>query len=533
MSAFRADERSAFVLKKSWFLLVAFLLAGSPAFSELQQIEVGGAIEIYGNFFNNFYENGDDTRAPASSLVGRPIGDSALDDNGALLSIIRAFDGGDGASGYAWVEQRTSLHVKAQFTDNVSTVIEFDSIANWGDDSRSDFVTGLDFAGGGDVALYQAYIEANEFFGLPLRLRIGRQELILGNEWLVGNNYWYNPLTYLSFDGMRLTWAQENYAIDVFSMKLAERFQGLGSDDTDFYGIYASYTGLEDWEFNAYWLYLHDGLDIEDTTGDPVLEFVEGLWGLDDYASTDIHTVGLRAAGAVGNWELEAEAAYQWGDAAAAGSTFVVGTYGADDASYSAWAGQFTVGYTIEAAWEPYVYVGAEYYGGEDHRDRALLEYLNPFYTPRASLSFNRLFSTWEADWFLDGSALSNLWIGKAGISASPTDKIEIGLDLLYMEALEAFDTPVWGRFGSGRTPLTLLFPFLTRESDTDLGFQTILWSNYAYSDNLSFEAGWAHLFTGDGLEDGNFVDANGLEFLGGLGDEDADYLWMGAKLEF
>src|SRR5690606_24679161 len=123
---------------------------------------------------------------------------------------------------------------------------------------------------------------------------------------------------------------------------------------------------------------------------------------------------------------------------------------------------------------------------------------------------------TWEADWFLDGSALSNLWIAKAGVSLSPTEKIEVGLDLLYMEALDAFDTPVWRRVGPGRVPLTFLFPFQTRKSDTDLGVQTIVRAEYAYTDDLTLESGWAHLFTGEGLEDGNFVDANGLEFLGG-----------------
>lgn len=514
-------------------VIVTMAAFTSVATAELQQIEIGGSLELYGHYHTDFYENGDDTRASAASLWGRPIGNAALDDDGALLSIIRSFGGGDGASGYAWVEQRTSLHVRARFTEQVSTFVAFDSISDWGSRIRSDFVSGQDGAGGADVALYEAYIEAEMLFGLPLRLRLGRQELILGNEWLVGNNYWYNPLTYLSFDGARLTWERDTFAVDAFWMKLAERFQDFGDTDTDFYGMYGTYTGLEDWEFSAYWLFLHDGLEIEDTAGLPVLDFIEDWRGLDDYGDTELHTVGLRTSGAFGNWDLEAEVAYQWGAAAAAGSTFTVGGYGDDSARYGAWAGQFSLGYSFASAWEPYVYVGAEYYGGEDHRERSLLSYLNPFYKPQASLSFNRLFSSWEADWILDGSALSNIWIAKAGVSASPREKIEVGLDLLYLEALEAFDTPVFARVGPARLPVTLLFPFLTRESDTDLGFQTILWAEYAYSEDLSFEAGWAHLFTGGGLEDGNFVDANGLEFLGGLDDEDTDYFWWGAKLTF
>lgn len=504
------------------------------AFAELQQVDVGGALELYAHYYGKFYETADETRIPAPALFGRPIGSNARDeDTNALISFVRSFDSGTGASGLAWVEQRTSLHLRAQFTEDVSAFVEFDSIGDWGEAFRSNYVSGADAPGGGDVSLYQAYIEAEAFPGLPLRLRLGRQELVLGNQWLVGNNYWPNPLTYLSFDGARLTYASDTATLEAFWMKPAERFLDFGDTDIDFYGLYGAYTGLENWEFNAYWLYIHDGQDIADTPGGGVLDLIERFRGLDDYGSTDIHTVGLRAYAALGNWEVEAEAAYQWGNAAAAGTTFAPSGYGDGQARYGNWAGQFNVGYTFGAAWEPYVYLGAEYYGGEDHRDRSLFQYLNPFYRPQASISFNRLFSSWEADWFLDGSALSNLWIGKAGLSATPSEKLEIGLDFLYLEALDAFDTPVWRRYGPNRTPLTFLFPFQTRKGSKDLGIQAIFWAEYAYSDDLSFEGGWAHLFTGEGLKDGNFVDSNGLGFLGGLGDDDADYVWLGAKLVF
>lgn len=521
---------------KSWNRVLVgcpALLLLAAAGAELREVQVGGAIELYGHYYNDFFENGAGVRIPGSAVAGRPIGGTAQDDSGSVLSIIRTFGQGEGAGGLAWVEQRTSLHVRARFTESVSSFVEFDHIDVWGEDFRSDFISGADSGGAGDVSLYQAYVEADALFGWPLRLRLGRQELVLGNEWLVGNNFWADPLTYLSFDGLRLTWEREALAVDLFCTKLAERFEDFGDTDTDFYGVYGTWTGLEDWEVNAYWLFLHDGLDIEDSVGAPVLDFVASLRGLNDFGDTEIHTVGLRVHTAPGQWALEAEAAYQWGEAALAGSTFAVAGIGDDDATYGTWAGQISAGYTFEHAWAPHLYVGAEYYGGEDNRDRGLLEFLNPFYRPEASVSFNRLFSTWEADWFIDGSALSNVWIAKAGISANPTEKITAGLDVLYFETLAAFDTPVFGRVGPNRAPLTLLFPFVTRESDKDLGVETILWAEFAYSDDVSFEAGWAHFFTGDGLADGNFVGANGLEFLGGLDDEDADYLWFGAKLTF
>ena len=55
----------------------------------------------------------------------------------------------------------------------------------------------------------------------------------------------------------------------------------------------------------------------------------------------------------------------------------------------------------------------------------------------------------------------------------------------------------------------------------------------YHYSEDLSFQAGWAHLFVGDGLEDGQFSFGNGLLFNGGSGDDDSDYVFIETKLCF
>lgn len=504
-----------------------------PAMAELQQVEVGGSLRIYGNYYTDFYENGDPTRLEGLSLFGRPIG--AVGRNpvtGAIVSAIRAFDGG-GSEGLAWVEQRTALHVSAHFTDHARTFVEFDSISDWGTDFRSNYITGGDGAGGADVDLYQAFIEADQIGGLPLRFRLGRQELKLGNEWLVGNQFWFDPLTYLSFDGARLTFTPEGLELDAFWMKLNENLRGFGDGDAELYGLYGTYTGLEHTEFNLYWLLVRDGAEFEDTNGLLGLELLEDFFGVDDYGTSTVHTLGARVAGTAGAVDYEAEIAYQFGEADAVGATFAPFAYGDNDADYGVWAGQFSLGYTFDSAWTPRVYVGAEYYGGEDNRERTLASFLNPFHQPEASLSFNRLFSSWEVDWFLDGGNLSNVWILKGGISAAPTEKLDVGLDGIYFEALESFHTPVLARLGQNRIPINGPFPWNGREGDDDLGFETILWGSYAYSHDLTFEAGWAHFFTGDGLKDGSFVDQNGLAFFGGLDEDDGDYFYAGTTINF
>ena len=160
----------------------------------------------------------------------------------------------------SWIEQRTRLNVKAEFTRDVSAFIEFDYYSGWGDDFRSDYLTGLDTRSGADdsVHLYQAYIEARNLWGSPLSARVGRQELSFGTEWLVGVNNAAAVFTGLSFDALRLTWSNDAFSLDAVAAKVAESYGDFGEDDTDFYALYFSYTGMEDITLDAYWMYLRD-----------------------------------------------------------------------------------------------------------------------------------------------------------------------------------------------------------------------------------------------------------------------------------
>ncbi len=506
------------------------MLTCSAGFAELQNVEVGGSIEIWGSYYTPFYESDDaPERVPASWTRGRPIGLFGT------YSPIRTYNR-KGAEGSAFVEQRTTLHVNAEFTENVSSYIEVDSIETWGEDFRSsNYLTGADQRANSsdDVEVYQAYLQMREILGTPLQLRIGRQELVFGSGWLVGNNYWFNPLTYLSFDALRLTYEGEGFSVDAFASKLNERLRGFGEGDVDFYGVYATCTAVENIAFDAYWLYLRDDAKVQDTAGSPLLEWTEGLLGVDDYGRTQIHTIGLRTAGEWNHFEFEFEAAYQYGDAAGVGVNFPVNRYGDDSAWYNTWAGHFDVSYTFPVKFEPSIHAGADYYGGEDRRHVDFRDWVNPFDRPRASVSFNRLFSDSESDWFLDGGALSNCWMAKTGVAAKFTDALETTFDLVYMQVVAPFDTPVLRRIGSLKLPLGWPLAFVTKNGRRDLGFVASLTAAYQYSDDLSFEAGWSHFFTGGAMEDGAFVDQNGLGFYGGLDDDDADYFWLGTKLSF
>jgi len=540
-------------MRKSFMIVlaVAFVATALPAAAELQNVQVGGELRIRANYYTNAAVSPGPFRLRWPALAGvnwlqaRPVGDmvsyvlsggapASVRGNGLGIFSPLAWD--EDGNDVDFIEQRTRLSVKADFTNEVSAFIELDSYDIWGDnDFRSNWITGADARANSidDVEVYQAYIEANEMFGLPLRSRIGRQELSLGSEWLVGVNDASSGFTGLSFDGLRLTYATDMFSVDAWAAILAEG--GVAEEDEDvwFYGIYGSYLGLEDITIDAYWMWVRDARSLNDTNFAWFVEWLEDIFSVDDYDVTNIHTIGLRGAGTIGAFDFEAEAAYQWGDAGQVGYIFKPFLYGDDGADYSDWALNLEVGYTFDMAWQPRVYLGYAYFGGEDNRDISWWEWWWPFDQPEASVSFNRLFSNWEYSEFVDATDLTNVHIFRGGVSATPTETLELLLAIAYMTVDEEFDSPIYFELGDFRIPIAPAMSWLTDSNDKDLGWEVGLYATYHYTEDLSFEVGWAHLFVGDGLEEGNFNQWNGLLFNGGSDNDDADYLYFETRLAF
>lgn len=268
------------------FATVAALVGlASASYAELQNVEVGGQIRIRANYYD-------------------------LDESLSQES--------------SWVEQRTRLSVKADFTDEVSMFIEVDEWGIWGDSFRSNPHTGFDANGNNgadDVSLYQGYIQADQMWGTPLRLRVGRQELSMGSEWLIGTNDTSSFFTGLSFDAIRLDYITDEFSVTGVVSHLAENASGIGGtgndglldDDVVLTALYASYTGLEDITIDAYYIGVYDddqaGVSLSATGAFAGLEG-RRQWGVanpgflalnntfDRIAEeTTIHTIGLREIG--------------------------------------------------------------------------------------------------------------------------------------------------------------------------------------------------------------------------------------------
>lgn len=547
-------------------LLIAGLatVVGTSAYAELQNVEVGGSLRIRGNYysapatstdfmkrrnpqvdpwwFNSFGALNPNRywRSPGRPFQGlglpfRGLGDPVF---GRSNVVQGAFGWTKDVASTSYVEQRTRLYVKADFTSEVCAYIELDAYNIWGDSFRSDYLTGNDGPGFDTVQLYQAYVEANEMFGYPVRLRVGRQELAFGSQWLLGVNDASSGFWGLSYDAVRLTYATDMFSVDAFWAKLAERSPIEEDGDVDLYGVYGSYTGIEDVTLDAYYLLVRDARSLNDTQLGIFGEWVEGVFGVDQYSPTYLHTVGLRGAGELGQFDFEAEVAYQFGNADAVGFWQAPRLYGPTKNEFDNWGFNLELGYTFDMAYTPRIFLGGAYFGGEDNRSITFWDWLvaqfNPFYRGSSSISFNRLFSNWEYTEFFANTDESNLWLVRGGVSVNPTENLEVELVAAHFRTLKAFaDTwPDFRLFGNRITPFSPL-SWIDREHSKKLGTELGLYLTYNYTEDLVFRAGWAHLFVGKGLADGNFSGNNGLGFLGGVDKKDADYVFVETEISF
>jgi len=536
-------------MKHGRFLVAAITLVvaftSMPSWAELQNVEIGGEIRIRGRWWLNIWDEGANGNRWVNRVAGGNFPARALgyDSAARIGGIWSRFEWDGRGPDYKYVEQLTALDVAADFTDDVAAVFRLESFDIWGEDFRSNYVTGADMraASVDDLEFTQAYIEASNMFGYPVRLRIGRQLLTFGKGWLV--NKTHSQSRSMPFDAVRLTYSADKFTIDAWSSKLADTSPIEEDGDVDFYGVYGTYSRFEALSISGYWLWVRDAVSRQHTQLTPLGEWVEDLVGVDDYDVTNLHTFGIRLFGDRDAFDYDLELAYQFGNADSAGFIFrpFNGIYGDDDADYDNWGMETEVGYTFDAPCQPRVFVGGVYFEGEDNRDINFFEWLyfwaNPFYEPDASVSFTRLFSGTSLASIFDSSQLfTNLWQIRCGVDLEPADNVAGTFQLAYFGVVDEFDHPIYiGRdypFLAIR-PLIPILSFWAPNDADDIGWIATLTFKYSYSQDFSVTVGWDHFFVGDGMSEGNYTYLMGFVNTMGRDDDDADYVYFDARLRF
>jgi hypothetical protein len=245
---------------------------------------------------------------------------------------------------------RASVAVGA---DKVKAFVEVQDARNWGTETST-------VSNDHNADLHQAYVGLTDVAFAGTSVTLGRQELIYGDERLLGALDW--ATTARSFDGGVVRYGWKNGAIDGLAALVNDRKTAArGTGDMILSGVYGRFLrGRPGRELDLYALNLRDGARI---AGE-----VTGL------RTSRITTVGARARSAPATgFQASAEGAWQFGHR------------GPDDHSAYAWAA--VAGWTFATRYRPAVRVEWDGAGGDaDPKDGRSREFNNlyptnhPFY---------------------------------------------------------------------------------------------------------------------------------------------------------
>lgn len=302
-----------------------------------------------------------------------------------------------------------------------------------------------------DLDLYQAYITANNIGDSNFSVRVGRQEMPFGNEWMIGDNDFYGGM---SFDALHGWWNFDRGDLHLFWSKIDENNTGaqggaLGpivnasDDDRDLYGAY----------------YVHPEI------GTSLIGF--DLYGIafldhtDTLANGEAYWIGTRFyRQPEWGFHFNAEATYLFGNNDAA-------NYGGADVDLQSWGFEGHAGYTFDVTGNPDIHGGITWATGDDDpTDSDNETFFAPFPDPHGRLGF------------ADLVVASNLIAYQIGYAGS-WENLAWGVELYNFEMDEA-----------------------PAGTDDSIAQEVDLWFNYQYSRNLSLQIAYAFFSVDDAIED-------------------------------
>jgi hypothetical protein len=280
----------------------------------------------------------------------------------------------DDKIGYA--SYRANFGTAIELDQDVSVLINVQALGFWGEEGTPQ--RGFQGFGSEDTNLifHEAYVDAKKVFGTNLSIRGGRQPLVFGDEWLLGDSDFYGGT---SWDGIRGTFENRFGEVNLFWSKVAE---------TDLVEIFDPF-GDQGGDFDLYGIWTD--------------------WKLDDVQSLDLavlYTLDHREGGGV-PWQdkrwtghvryafggeqgffFNGNAAYQWGDTNEPGF----------EQKLSASAAELTGGFTWQRGGNPYqLFARLAQYSG----DQASSVEDNETFVPIAQDNHARygLLDLWTGQW--------------------------------------------------------------------------------------------------------------------------------------
>jgi hypothetical protein len=361
---------------------------------------------------------------------------------------------------------RIRLNFKFSLTDDIDVFVQPQDERVWGqepsvlyDDKNLD--------------LHQGFVEIRNLFSEPLSIKAGRMELSYGDQRLVSPLDWSNIAR--AWDGVKVRYAPKDWWIEGFYTVIRDPFAPTpagttaplsnaptaangAAQDQDFLGVYFSYVGVPDHEFDVYGFFREFLDNSAGTEALPVPANPPSGHLVD-------RTLGARIKGKDLGFDYTAEVMSQSGHQA----TDRVEAY-----AYAA-----TLGYTFDMSWKPRIGVEYDFASGDRTNGDGKKGTFDPLYP------FGHFYQG-----FADIFGFRNCEDMVATLKVAPADTLSVQLDVHQFILADNHDA--WYNFAG-----TAIRPRAAGNPERKVGWETDLHARLSVGKFVKFWGGWSHFFAG------------------------------------
>jgi len=413
------------------------------------------------------------------------------------------------SAGINGVLQRVRLTTNAAVTSDTNVKITLQDSRMWGiQDPAGRGGPALTDAGTNTLDLHEAYVKVDNVFGQPVSLKIGRQELVYGDQRLIGAFGWNNNGR--SFDAIKANFSNSAVSIDAFASKINDATTALGTNcttgcggdnDQDFYGINASIKAIPNNTVEAYAYYWRDaGASFFGQTG------MAGVTTINDAPNkaSNLYTYGVRAKGHYKAIDYTFELPLQSGNIDTSNAS---GTR-ATNYNIKAFALSATAGYTLPIAMK--TRLGVEYDTAQGDNDGGNGAAANGSGSKNTDIeTFFNLFPTNHGHLgLMDQQAWRNVDAWSLNATSQVTSKLKLYVAFWNFKLNEKKDA-WYGAANWNNTPGGFRAASITN-TQTDVGSEVDFVATYKYNSALTAQLGLARFFTGKFLDQAGQVNATG-----------------------
>jgi len=360
-----------------------------------------------------------------------------------------------------YILERIRLNLKFTVTDDIEVFIQPQDQRIWGQE-----ITIL--TDERNLDLHQGYVDLRNLFSEPLSIRAGRFEMAYGDQRLISPLDWHNVAR--AWDGAKVRYAPKDFWVEAFYTVLRDPYPAAmptpfvpvagatgangAAEDQDFMGLYFSYVGIADHEFDAYAFFR----EFQDNsfTGE-----TGGPGNLVD------RTIGARIKGKDFGFDYTLEVMAQGGR---------VG-----DTRIAAYAYAATLGYTFtEMCWKPRIGFEWAYASGDRTPGNGVRQTFDPLFP---------FFHYYQG--YADVFGFKNSQSLSAYLRVAPADNLTLHLDLFAFWLAQSQDS--WFN-----DPGVSLRRDVTGSSSRKIGTEFDLHAKYNIGKNVKIWGGWSHFIAGE-----------------------------------